>query len=245
MKKKRLTGLIITVCSVATFQANANEQYDDFGFVGIGGTYGQSVFSDDSKASLNVEPNIFYNGEYGFVDGGLVNVSVLPYIGISGQWRFSEVSDDLLSLPNGINNRDGNGELGITLGTVGARLTYLHDVTDEHNGYEIQLHLGQAYDTFIEDFTLAPYVEIDYRDKRLSQHLYGISTTEATHSGLNAFDAESSFVYQTGLIGIYSITSDWLALGKIELEHHDSDSALVQRDIGWNVSLGITYTFLN
>ena len=242
MKNKSLVGLFSVACSITTFQVDAAEQYHDFGFVGIGGSYGQSVFSAEENAEVGIEPNIFYNGEYGFVDGGLINVSVLPYLGITGQWRFSEETD---SLPDGINNRDGNGELGITLGTVGARLTYLHDITNEHNGYELQLHLGRAFDTFIDDFTIAPYVEIDYRDKRLSQHIYGISANEATSSGLNAFDSNSSFVYQTGMVGLYSITPDWLVIGKIDLEHHDSSSDLIQRDIGWNVSLGITYKFTN
>ena len=245
MKNTHLIGLCIGICSITSFHAGAQEQYYDFGFVGINGAYGQSVFSEQSKASFSVKPNLFYNGRYGFINGSLVNIALLPYLGISGQWRFSEVSDDLISLPKGINNRDGNGDLGITLGTVGGRVTYLHDVTKEHNGYELQLHLGRAFDTFIDDFSLSPYFEIDYRDRRLSQHLYGISTGEASNSSLATFEAEGSFVYQTGLIGIYSITSDWLALAKIDLEHHDNNSPIIQRDLGWSISLGITYKFTN
>jgi outer membrane protein len=240
MTKNSWIKLLIAGCSITSFHINAENQYYDFGFVGVDGKYGQSVFSDESKGSFELVPDIFYNGEYGFVDGGLVNVSVLPYVGISGQWRFSEVSDDI---PDGINDRDGNGELGITLGTVGARLTYLQDITNEHNGYELQLHLGYTFDTLLQDFTLTPFAEVDYRDKRLSQHLYGISATEAANSGLNSFEADSSFVYKTGLIGIYSLTPDWLGLAKVNFEHHDSDSPIIQRDLGWSVSLGITYKF--
>ena len=243
MKNKRLVGLLVAACTLTSFQVVADEQYHDFGFIGLGTTYGQSVFSKEGQADFDVEPSIFYNGQYGFVDGGLVNVSLLPYLGLSGQWRFAEVSDDVTSLPNGINDRDGNGELGITLGTVGARLTYLHDFTDQHNGYEVQLHLGRAFDTFSEDFTLSPYVEVDYRDKRLSQHLYSVSATEASISGLNEFEASDTFVYQAGVIGIYEISSNWLALGKVHLEHHDSNSSIIQQDLGWNVSLSINYKF--
>jgi len=245
MNNKQWKILCAGICTVASFQVNAQEQYYDFGFVGLDGKYTQSVFSEDDEGSFSVAPDIFYYGEYGFINGGLVNVSVLPYLGISGQWRFSEVSDDISSFPSGINNRDGNGELGITFGTVGARLTYLHDVTNEHDGYELQLHFGYKFDTPIDDFTLTPYAEIDYRDKRLSRHLYSVSATEAAASGLNEFEADASFVYKTGLIGLYSLTPDWLALAKIDLEHHDSNSSLIQRDIGWGVSLGITYQFTN
>ncbi|TEW52558.1 MipA/OmpV family protein [Psychromonas algicola] len=243
MKKIKYLGLLIGACSLASFQVNAQDQYYNFGFVGGAASVGQSVFSDESGATGSVGPNLFYNGEFGFIDGPLINVSVLPYFGLTGQWRFAEVTDDNVSLPNGIDDRDGNGELGFTLGTVGARLTYLQDVTDEHDGYELQLHLGYAFDSVIKDLTLTPYAEIDYRDKDFSQHLYGISAAESTRSGLSQFDADNSFVYRTGVIGLYPITSNWLGLARFDVEHHDSDSALVQRDVGWNVSLGITYKF--
>ena len=245
MKKIKYLAGVIGACSLASFQVNAQDQYYNFGFVGGAVSVGQSVFSDESGATGSVGPNLFYNGEFGFVDGPLINVSVLPYLGVTGQWRFAEVTDDNVSLPNGIDDRDGNGELGFTLGTVGARLTYLQDVTDEHDGYELQLHLGYAIDTAIKDFTLTPYAEIDYRDKDFSQHLYGISAVESARSGLSQFDANNSFVYKTGVIGLYSISSNWLGLARLDIEHHDSDSALVQRDVGWNVSLGITYKFTN
>lgn len=242
MKHSMLIGsLAISVSS----SVMAQEQYYDFGFIGGSATYGQSVFSDEDGAGISAEPNLFYNGKYGFVDGSLVNVAVMPYFGISGNWRFATVSDDFDDIPSGIEYRDGNGELGVTLGTVGARLTYLQDVTSEHKGYEIQLHLGRTLDLPLNNVTLTPYLEIDYRDKKFSDHLYSISATEAVASGLDEFKADSSWVYQAGLIGIYSFTPDWLGLAKLELEHHDSDSPLVQRDLGWSASIGVTYKFTN
>jgi len=243
MKNNQLIQLLAGIFSIATLQVHAQEQYYDFGFVGLDVKSNQSVFSQSGETSFSVAPSIFYYGEYGFIDGGLVNLSLLPYLGISGQWRFSEVNDDIDGFPTGIDDRDGNGELGITLGTVGARVTYLHDVTNEHDGYEIQLHLGRKFDTFINRYSLTPYVEVDYRDKNLSRHLYNISASEASASGFNAFESDSSFVYKAGLIGIYTINDNWLALTKFDIEHHDSDSDLVQRDLGWGVSLGISYQF--
>lgn len=243
MKKIKYFCLLVGAYSLTSLQVNAQDQYYNFGFVGGAGSIGKSVFSDDNDVSANILPNLFYNGELGFVDGSLVNIALLPYVGLTGQWRFAEVTDDNFSLPRGIDDRDGNGELGLTLGTVGARLTYLHDVTNEHDGYELQLHLGYAFEDVIKDLTLTPYAEVDYRDKDFSQHIYGISDTESTRSGLNKFDANHSFVYKAGVIGLYPIASNWLGLARVDIEHHDSDSDLVQRDIGWNVSLGVSYKF--
>lgn len=224
--------------STATF---ANQP--SFGIVGGSATFGESVFSIKENPKLGATPNLFYSGSHGFIDGSLANWQALPYVGLSANWRFAEVSDTFADLPVGIESRDGNGELGITLGTVGARLTYLHDVTSVHNGYEIQLHLGRTLETGLPSLTLTPYFEADYRDKKLSRHLYNVSTQEAATSGLSAFESDSTFVYQTGLIGLYEFTPRWIGISKVELVHHDSDSALIQRDLGWSVEVGLTYRF--
>lgn len=216
---------------------------ESFGIVGGIVTYGESVFSIKDTPQLGATPNLFYSGPIGFIDGSLANWQALPYVGVSANWRFAEVSDTFADLPNGINDRDGNGELGITLGTVGARLTYLQDVTSEHNGYEVQLHLGRTLETWLPPFTLTPYLEVDYRDKKLSHHLYSVSAQEAAASGLNEFKADSTFVYQAGIIGLYEFTPSWIGISKAEFVHHDSDSPLIQRDVGWSFEVGLTYRF--
>ncbi|MFG0606951.1 MipA/OmpV family protein [Vibrio mimicus] len=227
--------------------AYATEQpdYYDYAFVGGSLVYGESVFrSQSEEAGFSLEPNLFYNGQYGFVDGSLANLTLFhPWFGLSGQWRFAEVSQDFDEIPSGIDERKGNGELGITFGTVGARITYLHDVTNVHDGYEVQLHLSRSFTTPISQLTLTPYVEADYRDAKLSQHLYSVSSAESGRSRLPAFDASSTWVYQAGLIGIYDFGNRWISLAKIELEHHDSASPLLQRELGWDVTWGVAYTF--
>ncbi|CAH6820996.1 conserved exported hypothetical protein [Vibrio chagasii] len=236
----RRIALALSVTLGSTQLSFANQEY---GIVGGSLTYGESVFSTKSTQQLGATPNLFYSGPKGFIDGSLANWQLLPFVGLSGNWRFAEVSDTFVDLPNGIQNRDGNGELGITLGTVGARLTYLHDVTSEHNGYEVQLHLGRTLETWAKPLTITPYLEVDYRDKKLSNHLYGISSRESSASGLNQFDAGATFVYQAGLIGIYEFTPRWIGISKMELTHHDSNSPLIQRDVGWSLEVGLTYRF--
>ncbi|WP_373942457.1 MipA/OmpV family protein [Vibrio chagasii] len=236
----RRIALALSITLGSTQLSFANQEY---GIVGGSLTYGESVFSTKSTPQLGATPNLFYSGSKGFIDGSLANWQLLPFVGLSGNWRFAEVSDTFVDLPSGIQDRDGNGELGITLGTVGARLTYLHDVTSEHNGYEVQLHLGRTLETWAKPLTITPYLEVDYRDKKLSNHLYGISSSESSASGLDQFDAGSTFVYQAGLISLYEFTPRWIGISKMELTHHDSNSPLIQRDVGWSLEFGITYRF--
>lgn len=236
----RRIALALSITLGSTQLSFANQEY---GIVGGSLTYGESVFSTKSTPQLGATPNLFYSGSKGFIDGSLANWQLLPFVGLSGNWRFAEVSDTFVDLPSGIQDRDGNGELGITLGTVGARLTYLHDVTSEHNGYEVQLHLGRTLETWAKPLTITPYLEVDYRDKKLSNHLYGISSSESSASGLDQFDAGSTFVYQAGLIGLYEFTPHWIGISKMELTHHDSNTPLIQRDVGWSLEVGLTYRF--
>ncbi|MCZ8487438.1 MipA/OmpV family protein [Vibrio lentus] len=107
----------------------------------------------------------------------------------------------------------------------------------------IQLH-RQNVRNLDAAITITPYTEVDYRDKKLSNHLYGIST-ESSASGLNQFDAGSTFVYQAGgEIGLYEFTPTWIGIARADLIHHDSDSALIQRDVGWVIrTQGVTYRF--
>lgn len=243
MTNKVLKRVVLAGIASTSSMAWADADYSNYGFIGASSVYGQSVFSEKNSPQFSLEPNVFYNGDYGFIDGSLVNVAILPWLGISGQWRFAEVSDDVNDIPAGIDDRDGNAELGFTIGTVGARLTYLHDVSNVTDGYEVQLHLGRSFDTAINDFTLTPYIEADYRDKKLSSHLYTVTSKEAAASTVNAYQSGSSWRYQTGLIGIYTISPEWIALVKAEFEHHDSSSPLVQRDNGWGVTVGVAYNF--
>ena len=242
MKKQPSHILIGLGMGFVALGVHAEDTFKHTTFVGAGLSTGQSVFSDNG-ARLGLEPYLFHHSEYGFIDGSLANLTLLPWVGISGNVRIAEVSDDFDDIPDGINNRDSNGELGITIGTLGARLTYLHDVTDQHNGYEIQLHLGQVYDTPFDRWYLSPYVQINYRDAKLSDYLYSISPSESEASGLPAFSSDDTWVYQAGVINLYDFTDSLLGIAKLEFEHHDNDSPLVQHDLSWKVSMGATYRF--
>ena len=66
MNLQQTTTLLAACTALTAFSTSAQEQYYDFGFIGASGAYGQSVYSDNGGGSLSLEPNLFYNGEYGF-----------------------------------------------------------------------------------------------------------------------------------------------------------------------------------
>ncbi|WP_114765049.1 MipA/OmpV family protein [Vibrio rhodolitus] len=234
-----IIGLGLLLSSGAVY---SQAKYKNFSFVGAGVTSGQSVFSDQG-ARVGVDPYLFHNSDYGFIDGSLANYSILPWLGISGNIRLSEVSDDFDDIPSGIDDRDSSAEVGVTLGTVGARITYLHDVSNKHDGYEVQLHLGRAFETPLQQLTVSPFVQVNYRDNKLSQHIYNVSASESSASGLAEFEADSTWVYETGVIALYDITDSLLGISKLEFEHHASESPLIQNDIGWKLGVGVVYQF--
>ncbi len=238
-----MKNIILLSLGLITGPALAAESIEEYGIIGASGTFGQSIYSTENSAKPGITPTLFYYGERGFVNGSLANFSLLPYVGISGNWRFSEVSNTFDNIPDGIEERKGNLELGITLGTPGARITLLQDVMSVHGGKELQLHLGKTFDTPIRRFTLTPYLELDWRDNKLSQHLYGVSTAESIASGIDKYNARNSYVYQAGIIGLYDLSKQLVLISKVRIESHDNDSPIVQRNIGWSYELGLTYKF--
>ncbi|MFD2176558.1 MipA/OmpV family protein [Veronia pacifica] len=232
-----------SVPSYAFFEKPEDGKFYDYGFIGVSAVADKSVYSADNKAKFRLSPSTFYNGEFGFVEGTLFNVSVLPYVGLSGNWRFAEVSEDVTTLPKGIKERDASGELGVTFGTVGARITLLHDVTSQHDGYELQLYLARAFELPIDGLSISPFVGADFRDKKLSNHLYGISAAEAAASGLKAFTESNTRSFKTGITGLYEVFPNWNILGKVKLNYHDTESPLVRQRFGIATSLGVVYSF--
>ncbi|RXJ74389.1 hypothetical protein CS022_04250 [Veronia nyctiphanis] len=233
----------VVLSGMAWSQIASAELFQDYGFVGVSGVAEQSVYSSDNKVKFRASPSLFYNSEYGFVDGTLANVAVLPWLGVSANWRFAEVSEDVTNLPTGIKERDASGELGVTLGTVGARITFLHDVTSKHDGYELQMYLSKAFETPVDGLAFAPFLEADFRDKKLSNHLYGVSSSEAAASGLKQFQEANTRSFKAGITGIYEFYPDWNLLVKVRINYHDTDSPLIRQDLGVAGSLGVVYSF--
>lgn len=115
-----MKNIVALSLALVSGSALAMEPVEEYGIIGASGTFGQSIYSTEDSAQFGVTPNLFYYGNRGFIDGSLANYNLLPYVGISGNWRFAQVSNTFDTIPNGIDERDGNLELGITLGTPGA-----------------------------------------------------------------------------------------------------------------------------
>lgn len=227
-----LASLLITATSTLAAET--------YGIIGGGITVGESAYAvDGSQAEFT--PNVFYNSPRAYLDGAFGGLRLHPWLALNAQWRFAEVSDDLDTRAPGIRERDGNAELGVSIGTVGARLTYLADVGDVHRGTELQLHLGRTLP--LPGFTLTPYLEIDYQSDALARHLYSVSATESAASGLRPFAADSGFVYQAGLIGLTPLRDRWILLTRLDLIRPDFDSPLLTNTLGSFFELGLVYRF--
>lgn len=233
-------SILLSSCSLAD-EKNIKHSSDATGFIGLSGIYRTTVFSVESSPRLGIVPNLFYSSNWGFIDSSLVSYNLLPYVSISANWRIAEVSNTFDDLPDGISDREGNPELGFTIGTPGARISYLHDVAGVHQGYEIRAYLARSIPTPLSGYKITPFIEIDWRDKKLSQHLYGISTQETADSGLNSYQSDATWVYKAGIVGLYDLSDKWQMFNKVRIESHDSDSDLVQRNLGWLAEIGLVY----
>ncbi len=239
---KKLSLLLLALFSTSAMAVIGIDKDDAFGYAGASISFNQSAFTTSNSATWNFVPDLYYESKQGFIDDNLGTLYVLPYVGVSGSWRWMEVGGRFSELPTGISDRNGNAEFGFTLGTPNVRLTYLHDVMSVHKGQEIQVHVSQPIST-MRRFEMVPYLEFSWRDQNLSQHLYGVSASESAASGLDQFNSGASWVYEAGIIGRYDLSRKLIMLSKIKMESHNYDSPIVQRPFGWAVELGISYQF--
>ncbi|USD66814.1 MipA/OmpV family protein [Vibrio sp. SCSIO 43136] len=242
MKKSLLLLLLLSSTLQAQVITNRDESY---GYAGAYAWFGQSTFSTNDTAIWRLVPTVYYEGREGFIDDTLVNYYVLPHfkLGVTGYWRPSEVGGIFASAPTGIDERKGNMDIGVTFGDQNVRATYLYDITSTHSGHEVQLYVSQPLDYVFRRFELTPYLQLDWRDKKLSGHLYNVSAQEAAASGLSQYSSDSTFTYKAGLIGRYDLSRKLIVVTKAQVEAHEYNSPLVQRDYGWSLEFAVTYQF--
>jgi len=238
---KRFSLLLLALVSTSSLAVIGIDD-DEYGYIGMGTSFNQSAFTTSSTATWNLIPELYYESDSGFIDDNLGTLYLLPYVGVSASWRWMEVGGRFATLPQGIEERDGSAEFGFTLGTPNIRLTYLHDVMSVHRGQEVQLRVSKPISAY-RRFEITPYIELDWRDEKLSQHLYSVSASEAAASGLDKYDSPASLVYQAGIIGRYDLSRKLIMISKMKIESHNYDSPIVQRNFGWAFEVGVSYQF--
>lgn len=218
-------------------QAQINGFGDSEGFtVGLGVIANWSPYDGADTPSTTPIPYLAYDWEnahlgvdgfhYDFINTDTVTISAL----IEPRWSFGDPEDSPLF--DDI-ERDTAIEAGIeaeiSFGPFYIGGTVLHDISKVHNGFEASADAGIELE--MGPFEVGTKVGYAYRDKGLSQHLYGVRTDEA-RAGLAAYTPNASWYPYIRTEVFYPIGDRMGILGFAQYEHLNSnatDSPLVSQ----------------
>lgn len=176
---------------------------------------------------------------YQVYDYGLGQIDVV--LGYRGAPAFPDKNP----LFDGLKREDAV-ELGIStqleFGDAYVGLDTLTDVTNAHGGTEADITVG--YVMAAGRFQLDAAVGARFRDDKLNQYLYGVSTDEAT-SDRSAFTAKNTTTGFASLTAAYAITENLTAVAQISYEDigKNRDSPLVAKSSSTGIGLGMAWTF--
>ena len=126
-----------------------------------------------------------------------------------------------------------------------ADIRFSQDVSGEHDGFVIGLGVSHAYE--FGHFEVELGANFEYLDSKLSNHLYGVSQSEAnlTSSNISAYDASSTQIFGLSVALQYAVTP--VAKLRFELGRNDyfgvDDSPIVEEDHTLGAQVGFTYMF--
>lgn len=240
-----------TLCAAAILGAAIPAQAQING-VGDGFTIGFGVIADwspyegsDSPSKTPI-PYLAYDWEnthlgvdgfsYNFFNTDVLEVSAL----LEPRWSFGDPDNSPLfedierdtALEAGI-------EVDVNLGGFFVSGKVLHDVSDVHNGFEGSAEAG--FELELGKLQLSTSLGYAYRDKGLSQHIYGVRGDEA-RTGLTAYAPDASWYPYVSADAIYPIGDSMGILAFARYEHLNSDatnSPLISKDR--DASFGVAF----
>jgi outer membrane scaffolding protein for murein synthesis (MipA/OmpV family) len=190
---KHFSSTIAFITCLVTFSP-AEEFLDNFkGIWGVGGNVLQSNYRN-ANTETTLAPYIF--GSFGplrieanRVLYSLYNTHTYSILA-TGNYRSQQYSKEL--------DKDRSIELGLTLDIslshgFNSRFTILGDVSDTHNGYEIET-LIYRHDT-ISKISILTSLAIQYQDKDLANYYYAT----------NNYVADDGYVFEAEVIATYPI----------------------------------------
>lgn len=118
------------------------------------------------------------------------------------------------------------------------------DISGKHDGFSLGLGIGNSYE--IWQFELELGANFVYQDKKLSNHLYGVSQAESelTSGNIRAYDASETRIVQLNVLLNYALTENSTLSFEIENSHHlglDESPIIEQERI---ISTSISYLYL-
>jgi len=250
-----MLGLCLAVKEAAAFEMLENFfnkldlGYEEGAIIGMGvGVVSKPYIDVDAQ----VIPAPMINLQYKrfFIEGS----SIGYYLNKNEKFKFAAIGaprfwgyepDDSNALTN-MTKRGGSFDAGVR-GTLvndalfDTEVTFLSDVTDEHNGQEVALFIKRA---FVQG-ALTPRIGLKWHSNNLVEHYFGVKTSEA-RPGRPAYDPDSSMSFVAGGTLALPIGEKWAFVtdaSVMVMGEEMTDSPIVEDDAIWSVVSGFVYRY--
>lgn len=118
------------------------------------------------------------------------------------------------------------------------------DMLNTSNG--LYADAAYLYSFQLNALRLTPGVGVSWYSSNFNDYYYGISSHESRRSGLDRYDASSSWSPYMELTANYKLNENWNAFASgryVRLDSEVKDSPMVDRSYSAIIATGITYTF--
>ncbi len=222
--------------------------------IGLAATAERDIFKDiDSE----IEPSyflVYHNGPFHIVAYEDLNVKFDIYdndvfaFGLNGSMPLDpgyhpDDSDYLKGMDELDTLYYAGAEASITLAGVETSLTFLQDVSGEHDGQQVDLEVG--YEWTAAGFIFHPEVSLTWMSADMVDYLYGVGVHEArpdrpAYAPDASYEASAQLLIRRPIFGNFSI------IGRLEATTYGSeitDSPIVEEDYSFEGALGVAYSF--
>jgi outer membrane protein len=242
---KKLFGALCISASVFTPSSWAQDAYTLQGDVG-GAVYRTSAMTRTADSANALLP-------YAYADYGpfYARINTLGYkampLGVGHMEISARVTlEGYKSAQAGIRDRANPLPIGVgTFQSTEYGAFFAYDFYDPTSGGNL-LDLMYAAKFSLAGVSFYPQLGLERRSAKYVQHLYGISATESTGSGLSTYSGKTSTTPNFGLTAEYPLAEDLSLMYQVRKKWFDSaitDSPLVQTKNQISSYLAITKSF--
>ena len=212
-----------------------------------------SAYDLEESTEIKVLPGVFYDNNRVYARGAQAGAYLIndgsnqlaAYAQLAGN---SFEPDDATGALSELDERKASAAAGLSYTRLtpvgGFRVQYATDILDRSGGNIARLsYLGKISKNKL---TVYPSVGFEYYDNEYNQYYYGVSDTESTRTGVEAYTANSSLNPYINISANYDFSKRWAGFANQSLSYlpnEQYDSPMVDSRTDSTTTLGLLYKF--
>ncbi len=254
--------LILSLTSLLTLSAYADESdhqktdkaYLDGLNIGVLASAGSAAYAIDDK--VGVVPFASYDSDYFYIEG--IEAGFYAYkddenwfrTGINYERRNFKPDDAVMDSLKGLDERKSSANLVLSYMRItpigGFEIKAGTDMMDRSGGQTASIAHRSRFVFADDTLTVYPKFGVNWYSQDYNQYYFGVSEAESAKTGLDVYEAKSSYAPFVSISGQYKLT-DHVGIfthAKAEwLSSTQKDSPLTDDDMDIGVNAGLTYNF--